>query len=216
MDHNTSSTTLFIYDPRISPGIRTFQESLYKHLSQINGNLVLGYFEENEFVRKITHKFKIPLPNLVVKKRGLLSIAKLLLLDFLLGSRFDTVLYTSQHGPVIRPGKHRNLLVIHDIIPLFYGSKLKRIYYQKVLPRIIGNIDIAIVISEKTRQDVSSIIALRDAQKITLIRSGMEHQSRSKSIHRAPIVLAIYRKEAWKNSNALIVNAGVKVHHWPA
>ena len=133
-----------------------------------------------------------------------MSIAKLLLLDFLLGSRFDTVLYTSQHGPVIRPGKHRNLLVIHDIIPLFYGSKLKRIYYQKVLPRIIGNIDIAIVISEKTRQDVSSIIALRDAQKITLIRSGMEHQSRSKSIHRAPIVLAIYRKEAWKNSNALI------------
>jgi len=195
---------LFLYDPEISYGIKTYQENLFRELDKISKNIYLGYFEENDFTKKFKKKFLIKIPKFCKKLRISIIIYKLFLLDIYLGKKFNNVIIPSQHAPMVKSNKHKRLVTVHDITPLFYGSKLKKIFYKFFLPLSLKNADKIITVSNHSRKDLLKNFKKIPKEKIKTIYSGINPINQKRPLKKQNYFLSIYRNEKWKNSEVLI------------
>lgn len=195
---------LCVYDPDISPGIKKYQQQLYSSIIKLDPDVVIGYFRKDSFVDHLPNVVALPFARLSKRQRLPRVICKLLFMNFFLGDNYKDVLYPSQHAPLFYSRSHKKIVVIHDITPLLYGSRLQRCYYRYVLPLIAKSADCLIVPSESAREDLKMVSSvLPGVFDISLAVSSVPEKTVFPR-NNQKYFIAFYRTEVWKNTERII------------
>lgn len=130
--------------------------------------------------------------------------------------RFDIIHSPVQFGIFLFPTNAKNILTVHDLSSLIFPrmySSYNFTVHKLIFPRILKNIDIIIVPSESTRNDMIKILGLQK-EKIVVINSGVD--KRFKPIKDAkeyirkkygiskPFILNVNTLDLRKNINTLL------------
>lgn len=85
----------------------------------------------------------------------------------------DVVFSPTQHG--LSKGKFKQVITIHDLIPLLYpeGRRQQYIYYKYILPNVIRKVDKIITVSNYTKRDLIKYYKI-EPNKIEVVYNGYD------------------------------------------
>ncbi len=89
--------------------------------------------------------------------------------DALRAERFDV--FEALHLPLIRPGRSRVILTIHDVRGLHAGLGVSSVMYRHVLRQALRGTDLVVTVSEAMKAEIQ---AFRPETRIAVIPNGLE------------------------------------------
>lgn len=154
---------------------------------------------------------------------------QVLLPGFLARGGFDVFHSTNYMMPLLRPGRVRRVVTIHDLIPLLFPdhapkSRKSRMFplYRRLMRAIAARADVIIAPSASTRRDIIQELSVPSerAARVIAIPEGVTPEFRPGERPREreeKIILYVGRSDPYKNLPRLIeALAGVRANGVPA
>lgn len=205
MMHSTMKIGFF-YEPRLSSGIRRYQENVFDHLKKIDDSIILIYDQENDFTARFKNDDKYKLRYLSFLKSSKLKrlFQKIILLPIELKRKFDIIIYAYQFSPVINPFNIKKVTIVYDLIPYKYRTRFTHFLLYFILVRLsLKTSDLIISVSDETKNDLMNIFKIPSSE-IKVIHSGVSEKFKFLEKEMKDYYICFFRKEPWKNYETVI------------
>ncbi len=170
-------------------GITTYVCGLIECLATLGHRIVVygsSQHIQNRPELQTAHTF----PGLAAENGSLASVVRLAWTNALLplhlrSGQIDLSISPSVEGPLWCPVPQ--IVVVHDLIPLFYPQEAPRlrIYYRKILPHLLRRASAVIAVSNHTRADLIREFGV-EPNKVAVVHNGLRSDLADDSNDRRP------------------------------